>query len=957
MSVNVVLCVLLISLCDGGDVFHEGSKITFHSNNQEDFFGYSVVFGENSNLLVGAPKAIRPGSRHMATGAVFNCSLSDLHTTNITCSPLNLGNEVSARISSTRDFYRDDMWFGASIAVVPTGKLLICAPRWARPYGDRHLLANGACYLQTKRRNIPLYPLGDMKNQAFMTVGSRKEYGQYGMHLNYYAYAQAGMAVKVTGNGSIIIGAPGLLQWTGGIVDYMYSPDVNSVYLSKKPTTNPFYTPDVGPDDYLGKSVESGIFEDGGRILYVAGAPRAKLGFGQVLVFEPASREADPLRIRAKIEGPQLGAYFGASLTCLDINADGRTDILVGAPNFVGKGENVYDQGAVYIYLNKEEATGFIVDYAGHVTGSSTNGARFGNAIADLGDIDGDGYRDIAISAPWENNGSGAVYIYRGDKLGVKNQYVQRIVASEARNFGIAIAKGHDVDENQCNDLAIGAHATGSAYVYRCIPTLTVHATIKIDQALDLPQNATNFTAEFCIYVAPQHNWSHSYIDLKAIIIVDPEANRAMISGDSEYTYKARPGISKCEEQVVKVKPTADLSRPISIKFDVEPIEVMPKNSTTFTTEAVRLSDDSTLHSEFDIQLTRDCGEDLICKPWLDVTLETMSDPYVPGADNKLGAIITVLNKEEPAYGVRVYLILPTQPKRVPNNCNLQGLNMSCDVVSPLYRNQSKSFEVEIEYTQTTFEEDMLVIYASIEDPLNRTVSDDPTQELELNIFPEANISVSGKALPNATVPVTREKLSTGSLIPFVHYFEVTNTGPSDWPLLDASIILPEKVSLSKPKEGCVEDVNGIGNATVLECTWSISAKVSLPVVLPLRYDLKTNGKLLEEASERNITTILHLYEHNKTISITTRLVLSPVSPLWPLIVGIVTGLLLLAAIAYGLYKYGFFSRNRIPDFNKLQEQVAQEDPGSSNSPPSTPPESMLPNDSTQELLYESDSD
>lgn len=39
----------------------------------------------------------------------------------------------------------------------------------------------------------------------------------------------------------------------------------------------------------------------------------------------------------------------------MDVNGDGRTDVLVGAPNYIGKGEKIYDQGAVFVYLNKEE--------------------------------------------------------------------------------------------------------------------------------------------------------------------------------------------------------------------------------------------------------------------------------------------------------------------------------------------------------------------------------------------------------------------------------------------------------------------------------------------------------------------------------------------------------------------------------------------------------------------------
>ena len=42
---------------------------------------------------------------------------------------------------------------------------------------------------------------------------------------------------------------------------------------------------------------------------------------------------------------------------------------------------------------------------------------RFGFAIANLGDLNKDGYEDIAIGAPYE--GKGTVYIFLGSKNGV----------------------------------------------------------------------------------------------------------------------------------------------------------------------------------------------------------------------------------------------------------------------------------------------------------------------------------------------------------------------------------------------------------------------------------------------------------------------------------------------------------------------------------------------------------
>lgn len=58
---------------------------------------------------------------------------------------------------------------------------------------------------------------------------------------------------------------------------------------------------------------------------------------------------------------------------------------------------------------------------------------------------------DIAVGAPWEDDGRGAVYVYMGNAKGLNKENVQRIQPSGARGFGLSIAKGLDVDHNNCN--------------------------------------------------------------------------------------------------------------------------------------------------------------------------------------------------------------------------------------------------------------------------------------------------------------------------------------------------------------------------------------------------------------------------------------------------------------------------------------------------------------------------
>ncbi|XP_028178682.1 integrin alpha-PS3-like [Ostrinia furnacalis] len=102
-----------------------------------------------------------------------------------------------------------------------------------------------------------------------------------------------------------------------------------------------------------------------------------------------------------------------------------------------------------------------------------------------------------------------------------------------------------------------------------------------------------------------------------------------------------------------------------------------------------------------------------------------------------------------------------------------------------------------------------------------------------------------------------------------------------------------------------------------------------------------------------NVTTKMFIYvqngktKENWTMEVTTTLLLEPKTPIWPLIVGLVAGLLVLAAIIAALYKFGFFSRQKKEDLKQLIEnQASQEDPGNSSNPSTVDTDST-----TRELL------
>lgn len=67
-----------------------------------------------------------------------------------------------------------------------------------------------------------------------------------------------------------------------------------------------------------------------------------------------------------------------------------------------------------------------ILNEQGSLSGPSPNeNARFGMAISAVPDLDLDGYNDVVVGAPLEDNQKGVIYIYNGEKKTLKKQFSQ----------------------------------------------------------------------------------------------------------------------------------------------------------------------------------------------------------------------------------------------------------------------------------------------------------------------------------------------------------------------------------------------------------------------------------------------------------------------------------------------------------------------------------------------------
>ncbi|MCX6256846.1 MAG: FG-GAP-like repeat-containing protein [Bacteroidia bacterium] len=166
------------------------------------------------------------------------------------------------------------------------------------------------------------------------------------------------------------------------------------------------------------------------------------------------------------------GGQFGISVRSLgDFNNDGMHEIAVGASQDDDGGPS---RGAFYILcLNN---TGFAESYHkisqtyGNFTASLSDDCRFGRTIAPIGDLNGDGVTDLAVSSIYDNDGGiqrGAIYIlFMTQDYTVKSwQKISNTqgnftgVLDDNDQFGIGLSGISDINGDGIQDIAAGANA------------------------------------------------------------------------------------------------------------------------------------------------------------------------------------------------------------------------------------------------------------------------------------------------------------------------------------------------------------------------------------------------------------------------------------------------------------------------------------------------------------------
>jgi hypothetical protein len=177
-----------------------------------------------------------------------------------------------------------------------------------------------------------------------------------------------------------------------------------------------------------------------------------------------------------KMPADASGVGVGASLAVVgDLNNDRDSDLVVGAP-FVDNRSKGLDSGAAFIYLGGIQ--GFDRDSAITIDNfpELSAGDHFGSRVVNIGDFDGDGASDFAITAPMDDapgqfashldpagcnasarTNAGAVYIFRGSQTALPNVQPAFVYWGPQANIELNVVTGNfDFNNDGKADIGLG---------------------------------------------------------------------------------------------------------------------------------------------------------------------------------------------------------------------------------------------------------------------------------------------------------------------------------------------------------------------------------------------------------------------------------------------------------------------------------------------------------------------
>ncbi|XP_028158695.1 integrin alpha-8-like isoform X1 [Ostrinia furnacalis] len=823
----LLFCVLLCA-CAGALGFNVDipSRVVYKGNHHS-MFGFTVqshVDGDRKMILVGAPEDQPTYTEGVSRpGAVYRCEpgYRGYPAEGDRSRPLEMCSEMVFDRKRTNNVdthnhqidQKSNQWFGATLASTGrNGPIVACAPRYVSFVSHKLNQRDpvGTCYVAKTSDAIKVEEISPCRTTSH---GQRKT-----------GVCQAGFSAAVSKDGErLFMGAPGSFYWQGRTITVditienfnyfmptipqegqLYSRNVSQIMLIATPEASPKYD-----DSYMGYSVTVGDFVGHGIQGVAVGVPRGADLKGLVVIY---TRDLENFK---NITGSQIGAYFGYSLASGDIDGDGTDDIIIGAPMFTRKKSDGYEHGRVYVIYQGRDRT-FTRHHSR--TGEVSKG-RFGLAVTSLGDINLDGFGDVAIGAPYGGeNGRGVVYIYLGSKNGISEKHSQAITAEEISptltTFGFSLSGGVDLDNNNYTDLAVGAYKSDSIVFLKSRPVVKVMADVKFmgeSKTIALTEkrctlgNGTRVACADVMFCLTYNGINvDQQINFEVTLDLDSRqktSKRLFMMESRETTYRTHilltQGQQECRDIKVYVdEEFRDKLTPIEVKMSYE-LVTQPSGNVVppvlDQTEGMEPSDS--------LNIPKNCGADNICIPDLRLAASTPTIKYILGSGDNLNIDVKVENSGEDAFEAAYYLRMPAgvtyakmerldkdNADAVPIYCSTSGQDedgnstLKCDLGNPMPSGQKVHYRVVLEV-------DSRVTSLNFFMEANSTNPEQDTQydnAMPMNIMVDikAHLSIIGTSDPpelhyNASLYDSYNLQDESKLGPqVIHKYNIKNEGP-----------------------------------------------------------------------------------------------------------------------------------------------------------------------------------
>ncbi|XP_062842262.1 integrin alpha-7 isoform X2 [Trichomycterus rosablanca] len=772
----------------------ETTDMLIKQGRNSSFFGFSVALHHQltpqnkSWILVGAPRARGLESlRHTHTGALYRCPIT---AEEFDCERVHIDGDVSLNQES-----KENQWLGVTVKSQGVGgKVLTCA----------HLYELRQRVNQSSETRDPIgrcYVLSeDLTKRDDLDGGEWKFCEGRPQGHEQFGFCQQGLAASFTPDKNyILFGAPGTYNWKGLL--FMARADEEAlVYKTLEPSRQATGA-DVGQNSYLGFSVDSakGIMHRG-ELTFVAGAPRANHTGAVVLLKKDSAYRLVPEFI---LWGEELASSFGYSVTTTDLNQDGWTDLIVGAPNFFDRKAEI--GGAVYVFLNPASHW----EKARPIRLNGTYDSMFGMTVSAAGDLDQDGFSDIAVGAPFD--GYGKVFIFRGSSVGIEtkpSQVLDGMNAGVAR-FGYSLSGGLDIDGNLYPDVAVGS-LSDQVVLFRSRPVIHVSRDVSVEtQQIDLSQSSCEDRDGVCVdikacYTYTAHPASYSpHITLRIHFEAETERRKLGLqhrvhflgrrASEPEYVHSKElllrgQNYPACQSATFILQDSIrDKLRPVSLAITHTIVATRhhghrhdhTHHHLGHLTPVLGLTPPNTYHTEVNF-LREGCGDDKICQSNLQLsyrfgTLSTSSDLFAPLAIGEGVPVLSLTDQKSVVLEVMV-MNSPTDPERpeedgddahaaqltltlphtltysgvrgqVVCTANQNGTSAECELGNPLKRDAVLKFYVILSTLGITMETTSLSV-----DLLMSTISEQPGLSVIsafARVVIELPLTVSGVARPH----------------------------------------------------------------------------------------------------------------------------------------------------------------------------------------------------------------